>query len=242
MGLALHSYHDIHRRLPPGWTGNPGPEDPSGWGWAAAILDQVEQGNVRSLIQSNLTIDHPSNQQARESVVPIYICPTDILDSKFVIHGGADDEHANQDQVGSPMFQVAKSNYIGVFGLSEIEDVPSAGEGVFFHNSRLTFASVSDGLSNTLLIGERGSKLGSSVWAGVVPGANGAMARVVGSADHTPNDAHGHFDDFSSFHPLGVHFLVGDGSVQRINVQIDINVYHALVTRSGGEVVAWEGQ
>lgn len=240
LGLALHMYHDIHRRLPTGWEASPGPDDPNGWGWAAAILPQLEQRNVQAIIQANLPIDHPSNQQARESVVPTYICPTDILDSTFVIHGGADDEFANQDQIGTPMFLVGKSNYAGVFGLSEIEDVPSAGEGVFYHNSRLTFASVSDGLSNTLLIGERGSRLGSSVWTGVIPGANNAKARIVGSADHTPNHPDHHFDDFSSFHPQGVHFLVGDGSVQRINDQINPAVYRAMVTRSGGEVVSME--
>jgi prepilin-type N-terminal cleavage/methylation domain-containing protein len=237
IGLALHLYHDAQRRLPPGWTAAPGPEDPNGWGWAAAILAEVEQRNVQSIINYNLPIDHPTNQQARQSVVPVYVCPTDILESTFTIHGGADDEHANQDQIGSPMFMVAKSNYVGVFGLSEIEDVPSAGEGTFYHNSRLTFASLTDGLSNTLVVGERGSKLGSSVWAGVIPGANGSMARIVGTADHTPNHSDGHFDDFSSFHPQGVHFLVGDGSVQRINDQINIGVYHAQVTRSGGEAV-----
>lgn len=240
IGLSLHMYHDIRRRLPPGWEASPGPEDPNGWGWAAAILPHLEQRNIESVIQANLPIDHPSNQQARELVVPTYICRTDINSSTFVIHGGADDEHAHQDQIGTPLFTVAKSNYVGVFGRSEIEEVPSAGEGVFFHNSRLTFASVSDGLSNTLLIGERGSKLGSSVWAGVIPGANAAMARIVGTSDHTPNHADHHFDDFSSFHPQGVHFLVGDGSVQRINDQIDIAVYHAMVTRSGGEPVSVE--
>lgn len=240
MGLALHMYHDVRRRLPPGWEASPGPDDPNGWGWGAAVLPQLEQRNVQSTINYNLPIDHASNQQARESVVPTYLCPTDILDSRFVIYGGADDEFANQDQIGSPMFLVAKSNYVGVFGLSEIEDVPSAGEGIFFHNSRLTFASISDGLSNTLLIGERGSKLGSSVWSGVIPGANNAKGRIVGSADHTPNHADHHFDDFSSFHPQGVHFLVGDGSVQRINDQINVAVYHAMVTRSGGEVVSMD--
>jgi prepilin-type N-terminal cleavage/methylation domain-containing protein len=240
IGLALHMYHDNHRRLPPGWTGNPGPDDPTGWGWGAELLEQIEQRNVQGIVQLNLPIDHPLNKQARETPVPTYLCPTDILEAKFVIHGGADDEYANQDQIGSPMFLVAKSNYAGLFGISEIEDVPSAGEGVFFHNSRLTFASISDGLSNTLLIGERGSKLGSSVWMGVISGTNNSKARIVGSADHTPNHSEHHFDDFSSFHPNGVHFLVGDGSVQRINDQINVNVYQAMATRSGGEIVSVE--
>jgi len=238
IGLALHTYHDTQRRLPPGWAASPGPEDPNGWGWASAILAEVEQRNVQSIIRYDLPVDHPLNQQARQSVIPIYICPTDILDSTFVIHGGADDEFANQDEIGSPMFPVAKSNYVGVFGFSEIEDVPSNGEGTFYHNSRLTFASISDGLSNTYLIGERGSRKGSSVWTGVIPNANGSMARIVGTGDHTPNHPDHHFDDFTSLHPLGVHFLLGDGSVQRIDDQIDMAVYHAMLSRSGGEPVS----
>lgn len=237
VGLAVHNYHDTQRRLPPGWaTVTADPEGPTGWGWAAAILAEMEQRNVQNVIRLDLPIDDPANQLARESVIPNYLCPSDVVDSTFMIHGGADDEEANQDQVGSPLLLVAKSNYVGVFGMSEIEDVPSNGEGTFFHNSRLTFASLSDGLSNTYVVGERGSRRGSSVWAGVIPGANATMARIVGTADHTPNHAAGHFDDFSSFHPSGVHFLVGDGSVQRINDQIDEAVYRAMVTRAGGEV------
>jgi prepilin-type processing-associated H-X9-DG protein len=63
------------------------------------------------------------------------------------------------------------------------------------------------------------------------------MARVVGIADHAPNDRHQHFEDFSSLHPGGVHFLLGDGSVTRLNDTIDLGVYRAICTRAGGEAV-----
>jgi prepilin-type N-terminal cleavage/methylation domain-containing protein len=239
IGLALHNCHDTYRRLPMGWMTNGGPEDPNGWGWAAAILPQMEHGNVQSQIRFDRPIDDPVNQAARESLIATYMCPSDPGEPTFQIHGfGPDDEFANQDQIGSPMFLVAKSNYAGVFGLSEIENVPSAGEGTFFHNSRLTFASVTDGLSNTFIVGERNSKLGGSVWTGVIANANNRKARIVGTADHTPNHPNHHFDDFSSFHVQGAHFLAADGSVQRINNQIDLLVYQALVTRSGGEVAS----
>jgi prepilin-type processing-associated H-X9-DG protein len=64
------------------------------------------------------------------------------------------------------------------------------------------------------------------------------MVRVVGIGDHVPNDPHHHFDDFASYHPGGVHFLYGDGSVQRINNQIDLSIYQALCTRNGGEAIS----
>jgi hypothetical protein len=61
------------------------------------------------------------------------------------------------------------------------------------------------------------------------------MARIVGIADHPPNHPHHHFDDFASHHPGGVHFLLADGSVQRINDQFEMKVYQAFCTRDGGE-------
>ena len=42
VGLALHNYHDIHGRLPPGWIANQ-PEGTPGWGWTVSILPQLEQ-------------------------------------------------------------------------------------------------------------------------------------------------------------------------------------------------------
>jgi prepilin-type processing-associated H-X9-DG protein len=125
-----------------------------------------------------------------------------------------------------------------MFGSLEIEEIPAAGDGVFFFLSRTRFAEITDGLSCTLMVGERYAKQGNSVWTGVVPGANEAMVRILGVGDHVPNDPHHHFDDFASYHPGGVHFLFGDGSVQRINNQIDLEVYQAMCTRGGGEAVS----
>jgi hypothetical protein len=43
--------------------------------------------------------------------------------------------------------------------------------------------------------------------------------------------------NFSSFHPAGTNFLLGDGSVRLISETIDTQVYFALCTRAGGEPV-----
>jgi prepilin-type processing-associated H-X9-DG protein len=226
-------YHDTHRLLPPGWQGA-GPEDPPGWGWASSLLHQLEQPAVDRLIFRHLSIADPANQPAREKGIPIFQCPSDTQKERFLIFGGLP---GAIDQ-GTPLFEVGKSNYAGVFGTFEIENDPAAGDGMFFYESRLTFADVRDGLSNTIFVGERHSMLGGTTWTGVVEGANEPMPRIVGVADHTPNDPHHHFDDFTSRHPSGVHFLYGDGSVKRINNTIDLAVYHALVTRAGYEAAA----
>ena len=44
-------------------------------------------------------------------------------------------------------------------------------------------------------------------------------------------------DDFSSYHMTGTQFLFADGSVKWIGQEINVNLYHALATRAGGEVV-----
>ena len=52
VGLALHTYHDSHRSMPPGWFAM-GPngrrhfvEGEPGWGWASYILPYLEKETV----------------------------------------------------------------------------------------------------------------------------------------------------------------------------------------------------
>ncbi len=226
IGLGLHNYHDIHRQLPAGWVANPRTEEP-GWGWAAQLLPFLEQSGLDDGINDRLPVGDPANQAARQTALSFYRCPSDAKSDRYVT--------LVDESTGASMFDVARANYVGVFGTEEIEATPLAGDGAFFQNSRIRFASITDGLSNTVLVGERSSQLDGSTWSGVVPGAAEGMARVVGSADHPPNDPHAHFDDFSSYHPTGAHFTLGDGSVRLIADTIDHDVYRAYATRAGGE-------
>lgn len=226
IGLALHLYHDVHKVLPPGWLADV-PDGEPGWGWAAFTLPFMEQNNLyEGQIDTTEHIDEPSNAVARNTVVDTFICPSDPYPNRFML-----------TSLHTPLFEIAKSNYVGVLGTLEIADYPSNGDGVFYHNSSTRFADITDGLSNTMIVGERCSRLGYSTWVGMVHGADDAMARIVGITDHTPNHPSAHFDDFSSQHTNGAHFLMGDGSVARIDDTIDFTVYQGLATRGGGEVV-----
>ncbi len=42
---------------------------------------------------------------------------------------------------------------------------------------------------------------------------------------------------FSSLHPGGCHFTLGDGSARFVGETIDVDLFRALTTRRGGEVV-----
>jgi len=260
IGVALHHYHDHKQRFPAGWEGVVKGHDPvaavddqPGWGWATRLLPQIEQSALYDRIDFTKPLYDPSSPathaDVRAAIVQAFLCASDVrgpTDSGGAFAIGADDGQ-EETTVGGVLYHevdggpfatlctVGKSNYIGVFGTAEVDEAPAAGDGVFFRNSRVGFRDIADGTSKTLMAGERHARLGGSTWAGVVAGAKAQRVRNVGVADHAPNHPEHHFDDFTSMHPSGVHFLFGDASVQRLSDGIDEAVYHALCTRRGGE-------
>ena len=253
IGMALQTHHDTFGRLPAGWeVREPGGEP--GWGWSVMLLQFTDQQDLMSGsgFGSHLSgaggpgpggpggpgpggppayqIAHHSNRLLRESALPAFLCPSDPSEKLFMLNqGGA----GGGGPAGPQMFEVARTNYVGVFGTGVIEAAPGAGNGCFFQNSFLRFGDVIDGLSNTLLVGEHGSRIDHATWVGAVPAAHRNMARVVSSASRVPNHVPNDLGDFSSFHPGGANFVLCDGSVKMISDQIDRAVFHALANRAG---------
>jgi prepilin-type N-terminal cleavage/methylation domain-containing protein len=242
IGLALHNYHDTASCLPPGWigvnpSGQPFVDGGNGWGWASRILPQMDQAPLFQTLNFSLTVMDPAHATARLNSLPIYRCASDVGPNVWTL----DDTSAN------PLTQLATANYVGSFGVSELDDCAGQpapfrclGEGALFHNSSVRFSEMTDGTSNTYVVGEHKSSEElnwHSTWVGVIPNGEDAFVRVLGSADHTPNDPSNHIDDFSSHHVGGAHFVMGDGAVRFISTNISIDTFKALATRNGGEVV-----
>jgi len=179
IGLALHNYHDTHKKFPMGWIGlevstnRPHAEGTPGWGWGAYTLPFVEQGNLSDgLIQVTQSILDPVNQVARETVLPVFRCPSNTPGDKTFVLG----------QDGSPttaLTTLAASSYVGVYGTAELDTckgVPIGfqcrSDGLFYHLSSTRFADIVDGTSNTLAIGERSAEVGFSTWVGAVQGGD----------------------------------------------------------------------
>lgn len=232
LGLATHNYESVYGRLPSGWVSN-GTSGEPGWGWSAALLPFMEGTNVANKIDWRVEIANGIHAEVRTSVIPTFICPSDGGPNIFEI--GEESGSGPLVDDGPKLFRISKSNYVGVFGTFELEDAPYKGDGMYYGNSRIKFRDVTDGLSNTIMVGERSGQLGNSLWQGNIPEAAESGARVVGVADHVPNSPAGHFEDFRSYHTGGANFSRADGSVQWLPQTIDEVIYKAMATRSGGE-------
>jgi prepilin-type N-terminal cleavage/methylation domain-containing protein/prepilin-type processing-associated H-X9-DG protein len=249
LGLALHHYHDTTGSLPPGYAdGNTDAASDAtfdvgpGWGWASLLLPYLEQNNLSRQIDFKRAV---GKSTAGGTFLANFWCPSDQQLPTFTVYG--------TDAV------VAQGNYVACNGTLETSPHPGDNTGAFLRNSRYRFADVTDGLSDTIFLGERSTDHSLSAWAGAVPGgqvpalmapgpapndpigqAEGAQALVLahGNRTHVPSadnpiwDA----DTFYSKHPRGANFLFGDGSVHFLSSSINGITYEYLCTIAGGEV------
>lgn len=250
VALGLMNYEGAFQKFPPGWVTNDlsMPVSEPGWGWSAVILPHMEQQNLYDHIDFNVAIDDPSHESVIESSLPIYLCPSDPAPTLVNL-----DTHIEHDHGASPIMHdppshdhdelfAGRSNYSGCFGSIEIEDDPSAGDGTFYANSAVRYRDFKDGTSSTIIVGERTNELGTISWVGVIPELDEPLARIVGSADHSPNDHEGHFEDFRSHHPAGINVVLADGSTHFVASSISQDVFQALATIDGGEIVSIDDQ
>jgi prepilin-type processing-associated H-X9-DG protein len=250
IGLALHNYHDRSNRFPPGYSTQVASDNADlgpGWGWASFLLADLEQNNLKNQIRFDLDIKNPLNASVRVTTLSVYVCPSEVKTGTFSVI----------DANGNPLVDVARGSYVAMNGVLGVSSDAFDNNGVFLRNRTFRIADITDGLSNTLFVGERATNMSSTTWTGAVTGgvvpaqrypgpadqlanAEAASALVLahGSRDHIPNDALVFdADATSSYHTGGVNFLFGDGSVHSISNSIDGSVYEALLTRAGGEVV-----
>lgn len=303
LGLAMHNYHDVHRRLPAGyfsyptsngiaptwaqldsgtWDGAPG------WSWAAMLLPFLEQGNVTAAINFDRPLWDVAHRDFIDTKLPVFLCPTS---------SGGDDPFVVQQADGTPRIidgqpiTVGRSHYVASHGQESCwgecgaattgivftdiytfatqtvtinGDAGRVADGPFYRNSGTRFRDVTDGLTNTIFLGEHSSKLSDKTWVGVVPGGstpprftspeNGpdAAATMVlvhagpsgGELDitgfpiiHPINFPTFHVGQMYSEHTGGGNVSLGDGSVRFVSENIDLILWAELSSMNEGEVI-----
>jgi prepilin-type N-terminal cleavage/methylation domain-containing protein len=249
IGLALHSHHDALGTLPPG--SGPGSTNQGRVSFHVHILPYVEQGNLAA--QFNLSQDFVSatNKPLGLLKVPIYLCPS------------APEERSTnastfEDVNGQKPYT---TSYYGVMGPKGTMsngrpyDPPTAPpfpapdhgrwatQGLLFPNSKVRLTDITDGTSNTLMVGEISWKmpLPTTYRAWHRGCSNSACAPVKNVSTpmySTPYDGSANFNDvsFGSGHGQGTHFLNGDGSVRYVRSSVALGPYLATAGRNDGEV------
>jgi prepilin-type N-terminal cleavage/methylation domain-containing protein/prepilin-type processing-associated H-X9-DG protein len=249
IGLALQNYHDTAGSFPSGYVSGvdaSGDDTGPGWGWAAFILPQMEQQPLYASIQFGQNIEAPANASARVRLVKAYLCPSDSVPLTWAA--------TRYDAAGAALgvvCDVASASYVGNFGVAE----PGVdGEGVFFRNSAVRIGDITDGTSQTFLVGERSARWGQVTWAGavtnasMVPPANSPAQPGIWNSSgfvlgHTfegtggPGSAGTETNGFASQHTHGANFLFADGHVQFVSETMDHQIYKGLSTRAGGEAL-----
>jgi prepilin-type N-terminal cleavage/methylation domain-containing protein/prepilin-type processing-associated H-X9-DG protein len=259
MALANHNYHDVNNRFPPGlgaagdglgvtasnyWFATV-PANLMFCSWHTHILPYMEQQALFELMRPN------SNGLARP--VKQYACPSDQF-GQFAYAGNGFNSQMT-------------TSYVGVAGrTTNFPEFPSAQMGVLFWRSKVTIGSISDGTSNTVMIGERPpspdgwwgwwdtSRTPAAVWDkdcvsgvaenysffGVVNGYSGAACPNGTAAGLYRAPAAKpnfcDFDHFWSWHSGGAQFARADGSVFFLNYSARLTL-EAMGTRNGGEIV-----
>ena len=257
----------------PGYNPDPQTNDNGpGWGWLALLLADVEQSPLASAINVNLPTWVVQNGTVVTVTLGVYLCPSannPTPTCRMV------DANLNPLPVANQAF--ARANYQYNMGWNDTSitpaninyDDPVKGcNGPIYRNSRVAYAGVSDGLSNTVVAGEKTPYLADASWVGIIPGYRHFAYNAFASAGtggigvnydypgallaahsgpslyedpvviHPPNSPLGHTDEMYALHPGGANVLLGDGSVRFIKQSINLLTWQALCSRAGGEVVS----
>lgn len=250
LGIALSNYLSSYQVYPPGWIGvtnyQPDANGPSGLGWAAMILPQIEQYGANVNLNVKAPITNSVNASFQTFVIPIFRCPSDVGPATFTVDAATLAAPYNTAPYVNSDLPVtfATTNYIASFGSTDYTPCENAvlttcpGNGVFYLNSRVSAAQIRDGLSNTILLSERRTNTTSTppiygTWLGAPPDGQQAIGLILGSTAYTPNDPANHYAAYSSYHPSGVLIVLCDGSGQFISDDVDPKLFQGLATVNG---------
>jgi type II secretory pathway pseudopilin PulG len=259
LALAVHAYHDTNKFLPANYGSfNGWGAASSSWSWIAMVLPYIEQTALFN--QANLgTADVMGRPTA------LMKATTAIAASIATLRCPADPDYATiawTNRADLSGTTVAISNYKGVCGANwnagnalwnpgwqadaSNQNGLDNGNGLLWRSNgttgnalgmikKYTLPGITDGTSNTFMIGEDIPSL--SQWCGAWAYSN----NVTGTCAIYPNNTGGSdWQDryaFASKHDGGLQFATADGSVHFVSTSIDTNSYRYMATQRGGEVI-----
>lgn len=262
-GLAMHNHHDAIGRFPYGSTNNGHPDRRKTW--VVHLWPYVEQGNLaalgnptRAFYETPYTIPNTLNGLCGQRVA-IYLCPSD---------NGTIDQNIG-------FYQRTRGNYMVNWGNALYDDTRTTAAGTAissnfgpFHHitgrrntpGTVTFASITDGTANTLLMSESlMAKISSdNDWRGDIHNDDGIFRFHTVT---TPNSSSPDLIRSTTFfrptndplmpvalgnpqraaarsrHTGGVNVAMCDGSIRMVRNSIALNAWIAMGSMAGGESI-----
>lgn len=257
IGVAMHARHAARGRFPRGidmWTTDAPCSMPDhktepffGWSWGVHLLPHLEQTTIYEGFDLKRETGSAYAQEpsfaAGGNRVDVFLCPSDPQGYELVSCC------SDQSNGVSPAEDLGKTNMAGVADSSSWQCVYASGwpsgwprtdaDGVLFQHEELAARNITDGLSNTLMVGEVVGYLDHphagyfwTTW-NILDTSNGINLpiRVPPRSLFDAEEA-----GFASYHPGTCHFLLSDGSATAIREDVDQTVLIALTTRAGSEV------
>jgi len=235
IALALHNYHETFDIFPsgqywckPGTACTSGPMYAHGWGWSVSLLPYVDQAPLFQSFNFSLSPRELVHVKQLETPLTLFQCPSDAT-RKPVVPPSA---------LAFRPERIATSNYCGnggSFSLSFEAPLVAQDEtwtnGVLGRDSARRFRDISDGLSNTILLGEvihynfpwdptlygHWDPPTRTACCTLTQARHGNRALNPGPFGTTDERREG----FSSLHVGGAHFALCDGSVRFVSEDID---------------------
>ena len=266
IGLALHMYHDVQGTFPPGCMAPPQYNGGlGGWGFLMLLLPNLEQGALYNAANFDVNVLLPSQQTVKQTSLAVFLCPSEGgSDRVDVGYLGAPLVAPGIEVPGQYVGSAGSMRLWRPLGGNMFE-IDGAGDGVFFLGTGIALRDILDGTSQTLLVGERSRAIADATRFGTdttsqvfctksswpvrscVSDVFFVLGRTAAPASDYPAGVPGDLsapnargagpDGFSSRHPGGCNFLLGDGSVRFLRETIAPTIFRALSTRMGGEVV-----
>jgi prepilin-type N-terminal cleavage/methylation domain-containing protein len=252
IGLAMHNYESAHQRLPPSrvypvivYVMPVKPDNlvhEGGATWAVFILPSLEQDNFYQKWDLGLPY-YNQREDARRYNVKGYFCPSRRSDQDgFSVSG---DKPPIHPVTGYPHFPGGLSDYAVVVdpsGVDTLDEVHPNVNGSFRMGIGFRFQDFKDGLSNTLLVGEKQvakDRFGvgwtdCSTYNGNFPTCSTRAASRAYPLTTNPNDYNWRF---GSSHSTSVQFCFADGGVRALPSMINPLTLELLGTRNDGQVI-----
>jgi prepilin-type N-terminal cleavage/methylation domain-containing protein/prepilin-type processing-associated H-X9-DG protein len=243
LGTAAQEYHDAFGSFPSGWYCNADLDTncvPQGaqsvyWNGLTGLFLKMELNTNYNELNFLMPTNDFSNVTGVRRTMNVWVCPSNRRPQSVTTTTSTGVTKAVTQKLGPSDYRgnMAAGYIPGCANPLTDQTCSYWDNGMTFMNSTIGLQDVTDGSSNTALIGE--TLTGS--WA---QGSDCCVRTTVDRTINKPITVNGqnYYTYWMSKHPGLVNFAYCDGSTRSIQQTIDKNVFVRIMTRAGGEAMS----